>query len=111
VAGANMGLVETLAKVGPFGLGNPEPRFVITNATIAHADPVGQDQSHLRLSLTDETRRRLNGIAFRAVETDMGQALIHHGGAPFHVSGKIRINTWQGRSSVQLLVDDAAPVW
>ena len=111
VAGANMGLVETLAKVGPFGSGNPEPRFVITNATIAHADPVGQDQSHLRLSLTDETRRRLNGIAFRAVETDMGQALIHHGGAPFHVSGKIRINTWQGRSSVQLLVDDAAPVW
>jgi single-stranded-DNA-specific exonuclease len=111
VAGANMDLVETLAKVGPFGSGNPEPRFVITNTTIAHADPVGQDQSHLRLSLTDETGRRLNAIAFRAVETDMGQALIHHGGAPFHVSGKIRINTWQGRSSVQLLVDDAAPVW
>ena len=111
VAGANMDLVETLAKVGPFGSGNPEPRFVITNATIAHADPVGQDQSHLRLSLTDETGRRLNAIAFRAVETDMGQALIHHGGAPFHVSGKIRINTWQGRSSAQLLVDDAAPVW
>jgi single-stranded-DNA-specific exonuclease len=111
VAGANMDLVETLAKVGPFGSGNPEPRFVITNTTIAHADPVGQDQSHLRLSLTDETERRLNAIAFRAVETDMGQALIHHGGAPFHVSGKIRINTWQGRSSAQLLVDDAAPVW
>ena len=111
VAGANMDLVETLAKVGPFGSGNPEPRFVITNTTIAHADPVGQDQSHLRLSLTDETGRRLNAIAFRAVETDMGQALIHHGGAPFHVSGKIRINTWQGRSSAQLLVDDAAPVW
>jgi len=111
VAGANMDLVETLAKVGPFGSGNPEPRFVITNATIAHADPVGQDQSHLRLSLTDETGRRLNAIAFRAVETDMGQALIHHGGAPFHISGKIRINTWQGRSSAQLLVDDAAALW
>ena len=111
VAGANMDLVETLAKVGPFGSGNPEPRFVIINTTIAHADPVGQDQSHLRLSLTDETGRRLNAIAFRAVETDMGQALIHPGGAPFHVSGKIRINTWQGRSSAQLLVDDAAPVW
>jgi single-stranded-DNA-specific exonuclease len=111
VAGANMDLVETLAKVGPFGSGNPEPRFVITNARIAHADPVGQDQSHLRLTLTDETGKRLNAIAFRAVETDMGQALLKHGGAPFHVAGKIRINTWQGRSSAQLLVDDAAPVW
>jgi len=111
VAGANMDLVETLAKVGPFGSGNAEPRFVITNARIAFADPVGHDQNHLRLSLTDETGKRLAGIAFRAVETDMGQALIHHGGAPFHVAGKIRINTWQGRSSAQILVDDAAPVW
>jgi single-stranded-DNA-specific exonuclease len=111
VAGANLKLVETLAKIGPFGSGNPEPRFVITNALIAHADFVGKDQSHLRVILTDETGKRLNAIAFRSVETKMGQALIHHGGAPFHISGKIRINTWQGRSSVQLLVDDAAPVW
>ena len=72
---------------------------------------MGRDQSHLRLSLTDETGRRLNAIAFRAVDTDMGQALIHHGGAPFHIAGKIRVNTWQGRSSAQLLVDDAATVW
>ena len=111
VAGANLKLVETLAKVGPFGSGNPEPRFVITNALIAHADLVGKDQCHLRVSLTDETGKRLNAIAFRSVETEMGQALLHHGGAPFHISGKIRINTWQGRSSVQLLVDDAARVW
>jgi single-stranded-DNA-specific exonuclease len=111
VAGANMELVETLARVGPFGSGNSEPRFVITNARIAFADPVGRDQNHLRLSLTDETGKRLSGIAFRAVDTDMGQALIHHGGAPFHIAGKIRINTWQGRSSAQILVDDAAPVW
>ncbi|MBL6933594.1 MAG: single-stranded-DNA-specific exonuclease RecJ [Rhodospirillales bacterium] len=111
VAGANMVLVETLAQVGPFGSGNPEPRFVITNARIAHADPVGQDQRHLRLTLTDETGKRLNAIAFGAVETDMGQALLKHGGAPFHIAGKIRINTWQGRSSAQMLVDDAAAVW
>ena len=111
VAGANLDLVETLAKVGPYGSGNPEPRFIITNVMINHADTVGRDQNHLRLSLSDDTGRRLNAIAFRAVDTDMGQALIHHGGAPFHVSGKIRINTWKGRSSVQLLVDDAAPVW
>lgn len=111
IAGANMDLVETLAKLGPFGSGNPEPRFVITDASIIHIDTVGKDQSHLRMSLSDETGKRLNAIAFRAVETDMGQALIHHGGVPFHISGKIRNNTWQGRSSVQVLVDDAVPVW
>ncbi len=111
VAGANLNLVKALEKVGPYGSGNPEPRFVITNALINHADLVGKDQSHLRMTLSDETGRRLNAIAFRAVDTNMGQALINHGGAPFHVSGKIRVNSWNGRSTVQLLVDDAAPVW
>lgn len=111
VRGANLELAETLASVGPYGSGNPEPRFVIRSATIAHAAPVGRDQSHLRLSLTDDSGKRLNGIAFRAVETKMGQALLKHGGAPFHIAGKIRVNTWQGRSSAQIIIDDAAAVW
>lgn len=111
VRGANLELAETLASVGPYGSGNPEPRFVIRSATIAHAAPVGRDQSHLRVSLTDDSGKRLNGIAFRAVETKMGQALLKHGGAPFHIAGKIRVNTWQGRSSAQIIIDDAAAVW
>lgn len=111
IAGANLGLAEVLESIGPYGAGNSEPRFAIASARIAHADAIGADQSHLRLTLTDESGKRLKAIAFRAVETEMGQALIHHGGAPFHIAGKLRINTWQGRSTPQLLVDDAAPVW
>ena len=111
VAGADLNLAEVLESVGPYGSGNSEPRFVIASARIAHADAIGRDQSHLRLTLTDDSGKNLKAIAFRAVETEMGQALLHHGGAPFHIAGKIRINTWQGRSTPQLLIDDAAPVW
>jgi hypothetical protein len=28
-----------------------------------------------------------------------------------HIAGRLRINTWQGRSSAQLLIDDAQPLW
>ena len=111
LSAVNMELIETLATLAPFGSGNPEPCFVITNVYVAHVDVVGHDQRHLRLSLTDETGRRLNAIAFGAVETALGQALINHCNAPFHVLGKIRLNTWQGRSTAQFLVEDAATVW
>jgi hypothetical protein len=79
-------------------------------------EAINERQIHISISTIGtywfiRTGKRLKGIAFRAVDTDMGQALIHHGGAPFHIAGKIRINTWQGRSSAQILVDDAAPVW
>ena len=104
---ATPGLLEKIDRVGPFGTANPEPRFAITNARIGFADPVGKDQSHLRLQLEDEGNWRLSAIAFRAVETEMGQALLNHGGRTFHVAGKLRLNHWQGRTTVQLIVDDA----
>ncbi len=115
-AGANMHLVRTLEQVGPFGVGNPEPRFCIQNATIVKADPVGADQSHVRLILTGEGGAsghggRLAAIAFRAFDTDLGPALVNHGGAPYHFVGRLRINVWNGYESVQLMVDDAVEAW
>ncbi len=109
--GASLDLLAALEKVGPFGSGNPEPRFAIANARLERAVPVGRDQSHLSCTLIGDGTRRLKAIAFRAVESPMGQALLRHGGAPFHFAGRLRLNTWQGRSSPQLLIDDAAPAW
>ncbi len=111
VGAANMGLISSLRRLEPFGSGNPEPRFAISSARLAVADVVGRDQSHLRCVLEGEDGRRLNAIAFRCMDTEMGKALRHHDGAPFHIAGRLRENVWQGRSSVQLMIDDAAPVW
>ena len=40
-AGANAALVETIARAGPFGAGNPEPVVALPNHVVAYADPVG----------------------------------------------------------------------
>ena len=104
-------LIAALSRLEPFGVGNPEPRFAITSARLAYAKPVGRDQSHLRCTLAGTGGARLNAIAFSCMESDLGQALVHHDGAPFHIAGRLRENVWQGRSSPQLLIDDAAPAW
>jgi len=111
VGAASLSLVNVLEQVGPFGAGNPEPRFAITDARLERAVPVGRDQSHLSCTLAGDDGTRLNAIAFRAVNSDLGQALLRHDGAPFHLAGRLRVNTWQGRTSPQLFIDDAAPVW
>ena len=38
------------------------------------------------------------------------EVLLNKNGTPLHVAGKIRRNTWQGRTSVQLVIDDIALV-
>ena len=112
VAGANMHLVKKLEQVGPFGVGNPEPRFCIKDATIVKVDTVGADQSHVRLVLMGEGGQgRLTAIAFRAFDSDLGPALMNHGGQPINLLGRLRVNVWNGYESVQLMVDDAVMGW
>ena len=112
VEGANFRLVKTLERLEPFGVGNPEPRFCVKAATIAKADPVGKDQTHVRLILTGPGGRgKLTAIAFRAFDSPLGEALVKHGGQPFTFVGRLRMNVWNGYESVQLMVDDAQPDW
>jgi len=103
---ASSDLVETLAQVGPFGSGNPEPRFAITAARIVKADVVGA--GHVRLMLAGAGGKRLKAIAFRAADSEMGHAFLSSQGAAFHLAGSLRVDSWQGNTSVQLVIDDAA---
>ncbi len=103
---ASVDLIETIERAGPFGASAPAPRFAIPSAKIAFARRVGE--SHLKLSVTDNFGAKLDAIAFGAYDSDLGPALENHGGAPFHLAGRLEINTWQGRQSPQLRLEDAA---
>jgi single-stranded-DNA-specific exonuclease len=52
----------------------------------------------------------LKAIAFRCLDTPLGDALMNHRGAYFHLAGHLRRDTWQGAEGVQLIVEDAAPL-
>ncbi len=109
IKAASVSLVRDLERVGPFGSGNPEPRFAITAAMIAYAEPAGT--GHVRVMLTGRDGGRLKAIAFRAMDGDVGPALLGHAGKPFHIVGKLRLDTWGGGERPQFFIDDAAPVW
>ena len=108
VGAATWDLVEQLARVGPFGQGNAEPRFALAHAHVVRADVVGQ--RHVRCVLADDAKGRINAIAFRSIEKPLGQALLNARGRPLHVAGHLRADTWRGRDRVQLMIDDVAEV-
>jgi single-stranded-DNA-specific exonuclease len=106
-AAATRDLVETLDRVGPFGAGNPRPRFAFAALRVAYAEPVGAD--HVRVRLADATGGpQLNAIAFRAAGSELGRALMGARGGALHVAGNLRLDDWQGRAGCQLVVEDAA---
>jgi single-stranded-DNA-specific exonuclease len=99
-------LIEELDCVSPFGAGNEEPRFVVVDAEVVKADVVGQ--GHVSCILTGRGGGRLRAIAFNSVDSDLGHALLTAVGRRLHFAGCIRANTWQGRTTAQLVIDDAA---
>jgi single-stranded-DNA-specific exonuclease len=105
-AGANAALVETIARAGPFGAGNPEPVVALPNHIVAYADPVGQDHVRVRLRSGDGTM--LNAIAFRSAGQPLGQALLKSRGQAVHAAGTLSIDRWNGGERVQMRLIDVA---
>jgi single-stranded-DNA-specific exonuclease len=106
-AGANPALIETMARAGPFGAGNPEPVVALPAHTLAYADPVGD--AHVRVRLRSGDGTMLNAIAFRAVGQPLGRALLERRGQPVHAAGTLSIDRWNGAERVQLTLQDIAP--
>ena len=104
---ATVDLIEELEGAGPYGQAAPPPRVALPDVRVLHAKVVGT--GHLKLSLGDGLGARLDAIAFGVADTPMGQALLSHGGQRFHVAGKLDINSFRGRVTAQLRLDDAAP--
>jgi single-stranded-DNA-specific exonuclease len=109
VRGARADFVSMLYRhVGPFGQENPEPLFVISHARIVSADVVGEN--HVRAMISDwEGGPRIKAMAFRAAGTPLGDAFLKKGAAPLHIAGMLKVDTWNGRESVEMHVRDAAP--
>ncbi|WP_395332933.1 single-stranded-DNA-specific exonuclease RecJ [Novosphingobium sp. BL-8H] len=100
-------LVETLESAGPYGMGWPGPRVAVGPVRVIKADTVGAD--HVRLIVSGNDGGRFKAMAFRAAESDMGQALLHASqGRRLWLAGRAKIDDWGSRPQAELHVDDAA---
>ncbi len=99
-------LIAQLEAAGPYGAGSAAPRHVFADMQITFAKRVGE--RHLKIRFGDGMGAQLDAIAFGAFDGPIGPALEAHGGARFHLAGRLELNVWQGRQSVQLRLEDAA---
>jgi single-stranded-DNA-specific exonuclease len=100
-------LVERIAAAGPYGAGAPPPRIALASARILNARTVGT--GHLALSVGDDLGGRLDAIAFRAFESELGPLLSARGCGGYHLAGRLECDHWGGRPRIKLHLDDAAP--
>lgn len=89
-------LVESLAKMEPFGNGNPEPVIKIDSAKVSAVRRMGRDGQHVKLSLKDEEGKIIQMLAFNAPE-EFSREVGDQVSAWFTPN----VNEWNGYRSVE----------
>jgi single-stranded-DNA-specific exonuclease len=109
-AGVQPEIADWLERLGPFGNGNPEPRFVLPDCRVTFAKPVGSDGAHISCRLDDGGGTVLNAIAFQAGGAPLGKLLLAAAGDGryVHVLGKVRRDGFRGGRAMQIEIEDAA---
>ncbi len=105
-SGATVSLYEALQKAGPYGSAHPQPILALPHHVLADVRGVGRD--HVRVSLRGADGKRVNAIAFRAAEGDLGRFMFNNIGRSVHVAGNLSLNHWNGSVSPQIQILDVA---
>lgn len=97
---------EAIESAGPYGAGWPAPRVATGPVRIVESGIVGTD--HVRLIVAGDDGGRFKAIAFRAAETELGQALLHARGRKLWLAGRAKRDDWGSRPAAELHLEDAA---
>ena len=89
-------LVANLAKMEPFGNGNPEPVLKIIRASVLSMRRMGADGQHVKLALRDKNSKVLQMLAFNAPEE-----FFREPGDEVAAWFQPIINEWQGVRTVE----------
>lgn len=104
VGGLPHDLVPTMTELmSPTGMGNPEPRVALTGGICTETRRM--KDIHIKAIVVSEIGK-IEVIMFQGVGTAMGDALERSEGHYLDVFGKVKLNEYMGRVTLQVVPDD-----
>jgi single-stranded-DNA-specific exonuclease len=101
-----LALVDELAKLEPFGAGNPRPVFTTRDLLVAD-EPRVMKEKHLKFRLDSRVGHCLEAVWWDGVERSMGRT--PKAGDCIEVAYCLDANSYRGARCVQLIIEDVRP--
>jgi single-stranded-DNA-specific exonuclease len=105
IGAVDIGLLDSLDRIGPYGQGHPEPVFALPDVRVCYAKLVKDE--HVRFTLEDARGARVGGIAFRAMKSPLGEALFKKD-VTYHAAVRLKRNEWNGAVKAEVEIVDLA---
>lgn len=99
----DLGFVEDVEKLKPFGVGNRQPVFVSRRVGVVGTDLVGRDQTHLTLKVLSEGKQ-YRAIYFNGAEHKDKISV----GDTIDIAFSVERNDYNGKTYVNLVLKDLA---
>ena len=105
----NLELIKELAKLEPYGNGNPRPKFILRDVRKVKANLVGEKKDHISCVFSASSAVGFSGniqaIAFRAAQTPLAEILLNSNKS-LDLVGTFNINSWMGVEKAQMIIED-----
>ncbi|GMQ63762.1 single-stranded-DNA-specific exonuclease RecJ [Vallitalea maricola] len=96
-------LIEEIIKLEPYGVGNPEPKF-ICKGKVDDVRKIGKESNHLKMRV-DYNKNYLDGIGFGMAQYYDYINVTHD----ISLLGTLNINEWNGTKKPQIMLKDINP--
>lgn len=96
-----IGLIKSLDKLEPFGLGNPRPVFLTSKIKLTSHRLVGRENNHLQLKFNNGLSD-LKGVVFNH-DLELGNLC---GGEFYDIVYQPQVNYWNGKNWIDLRIID-----
>ena len=95
---------EEINRLGPFGSGNSEPKFVIENINVISSNIVGNH--HIKSILVGKDGSVFKGFIWNGKNSPLEPFFSKKSNKLINVAGKMRLNEWQGKKDVEFMIED-----
>ncbi|MCT4552552.1 MAG: single-stranded-DNA-specific exonuclease RecJ [Alphaproteobacteria bacterium] len=100
----NIKLIERIESLSPFGIGNPEPKFAISNARLMNFQALKNGVA--KAIFSSDSGGSITGMIFNSTPCKIRETLEKNIGKNFLAIGKIQISEFNGRKTTQIILED-----
>ena len=100
----NVGFYKEISYLGPFGSGNPEPKFAIENLRVIKSEIVWDE--HIKSILAGKDGTVFKAFTRNAKNTPLESILNEKNKKTFNIVGKMKLNEWQGKRNIEFIIED-----
>ena len=95
---------EEVSKLGPFGSGNSEPKFIVEDLSMIKIN--FENDFLLKVLFKNSSGLYLHGICFKNNKEKVIDYLKNFKNHKFHIAGKLSCNDWNKQRVIEFIIED-----